>query len=128
MWGLEHFRLYIYGKQIELLTDHQALEPLIKRNRSKKTYSAKLPRWLNRLTHFDIQLKHIPGKHLSLTDYVGQKSITSPEPIENNDKEFVINCVIPLLKFINNYGSITDEKNQRRERTKRQILTKQTAN
>ena len=32
VWGLEHFRLYIYGKPIKLLTDHQALEPLIKRN------------------------------------------------------------------------------------------------
>ena len=29
VWGLEHFRLYIYGKPIELLTDHQALEPLV---------------------------------------------------------------------------------------------------
>ena len=29
VWGLEHFRLYIYGKPIKLLTDHQALEPLI---------------------------------------------------------------------------------------------------
>ena len=40
--GLEHFRLNIYGKPIKLLTDHQALEPLIKRNRSNKTYSARL--------------------------------------------------------------------------------------
>ena len=40
VWGLEHFRLYIYGKPIKLLTDHQALELLIERNRSKKTYSA----------------------------------------------------------------------------------------
>ena len=31
VWGLEHFRS-IYGKPIKLLTDHQALEPLIKRN------------------------------------------------------------------------------------------------
>ena len=38
VWGLEHFRLYIYGKPIKLLTNHQALEPLIKRNRSNKTY------------------------------------------------------------------------------------------
>ena len=44
VWGLEHFRLYIYGKPIKLLTDHQALEPLIKRNRSNKTYSARLTR------------------------------------------------------------------------------------
>ena len=27
VWGLEHFRLYIYDIPIELLTDHQALEP-----------------------------------------------------------------------------------------------------
>ena len=43
VWGLEHFRLYIYGKPIKLLTD-QALEPLIKRNRSNKTYRARLTR------------------------------------------------------------------------------------
>ena len=53
VWGLEHFRLHIYGSQIDLLTDHQALEPLIKRNRSNKTYSARLTRWLDRLAHFD---------------------------------------------------------------------------
>ena len=35
--GLEHFRLYIYGKPIKLLTEHQVSEPLIKRNRSNKT-------------------------------------------------------------------------------------------
>ena len=57
VWGLDHFRLYIYiyiyiyvyGEAIKLLTDHQALEPLIKRNRSNKTYSARLTRWLDRL-------------------------------------------------------------------------------
>ena len=37
VWGLEHFRLYIYGKPIKLLTYHKTLEPLIKRNRSNKT-------------------------------------------------------------------------------------------
>ena len=45
VWGLEPFRLYIYGKLIELITNHQALEPLIKRNRSNKTYSARLTKW-----------------------------------------------------------------------------------
>ena len=63
VWGLEHLRLFVYGKPIELLADHQALEPLIKRNRSDKTYSARLTRWLDRLAHFDINIKHIAGKH-----------------------------------------------------------------
>ena len=110
MWGLEHFRLYVYGKPIELLTDHQALEPSIKRNGSNKTYSARLPRWLDRLAHFDINIKHIAGKHLKLTVYLSRNPISKPEPIENYDEQYVINYVIPLLEFINTHGSITDEK------------------
>ena len=110
VWGLEHFRLYIYGKPIELLTDHQAMEPLIKRNRSNKTYSARLTRWLDRLAHFDINIKHIAGKHLTLTDYLSRNPVAKPVPIENYDEEYVINCIIPLLEFINTHGSISDEK------------------
>ena len=110
VWGLELFRLYVDGKPIELLTDHQALEPLIKRNRSTKTYSARLKRWLDRLAHFDINIKHIAGKHLKLTDSLCRNPISKPEPIENYDEQYVINCVIPLLEFINTHGSITDEQ------------------
>ena len=46
--GLELFRPYIYGKPVDLLTNHQALEPIIKRNRSNKTHSARLTKgWLD---------------------------------------------------------------------------------
>ena len=48
--------------------------------------------------------------HLKLTDYLSRKPISKPEPIENYDEEYVINCVIPLLEFINTHGGITDEK------------------
>ena len=107
---MEHFRLYVCGKPIELLTDHQALKPLTKRNRSNKTYSARLTRWLDRLAHFDINIKHIAGKHLKLTDYLSRNPISKLEPIEKCDEDHVINCVIPLLNFFNTHVSITDEK------------------
>ena len=29
IWGLEYFRIYVYGKRVNLLTDHQALQPLL---------------------------------------------------------------------------------------------------
>ena len=109
--GLEHFRLYIHGKPIELLTDHQALEPLIKRNRSNKTYSARLTRWLDRLAHFNINIKHIAGKHLALTDYLSRNPTSMPEPIENYDEEYVNNCITALFEF-NHYGSITGKMNK----------------
>ena len=87
VWGLEHFRLYIYGKPIKLLTDHQALEPLIKRNRSNKTYSARLTRWLDRLAHFSINVSHIAGKHLALTDYLSRNPTAPPQADDAYDEE-----------------------------------------
>ena len=110
VWELKHFRLYIYGKPIELFLDHQALEPLIKRNRTNKTYSARLTRWLDRLAHFDINIKHIAGRHLELTYYLSRNPIPKPESIENHDEKYVINCIMPLLEFINNYGSVASQK------------------
>ena len=70
--GLDHFHLNIYGKPNKLLTDHQALEPLIERNRSNKTYSAALTRWSDRLAHFSFNVNHIAGKHLALADYLSR--------------------------------------------------------
>ena len=36
VWGLEKLRFYLYGKKVFSYTDHQALEPLIKRNRCNR--------------------------------------------------------------------------------------------
>ena len=54
--------------------------------------------------------KNIAGEYQNLTDYLSRNPSSNPEPIENYDEEYVINCIIPLLEFINNHGSITDEK------------------
>ena len=37
VWGLERFRFHLYGKQVQLFSNHQALEPLLKRNRQTNT-------------------------------------------------------------------------------------------
>ena len=55
-WGLEKFRFYLYGKVVNLYTDHQALEPIIKRNRTYRQNSAQLTRWPDRLAHIDIPI------------------------------------------------------------------------
>ena len=70
VWGLEKFRFYVYGKKVHLYTDHQALEPLNKRNRCNKQNSTRLTQWLDRLTHCDISIQHIAGSILKLTDYL----------------------------------------------------------
>ena len=62
------------------------------------------------LANFDINIKHIDEKHLNLTGYLSRKPISKPELIENYDEEYAINCVMPLLEFINTHCSITNEK------------------
>ena len=69
VWWLERFRIYLYGKQVQLFWDHQALEPLLKRNKANKQYSAGLTRWLDGLNHFDISLKHTSDRKIKFTDF-----------------------------------------------------------
>ena len=96
VWGLERFRFYLYGKQIQSFSDHQALEPLLKRNKTNKQYSARLTRWLDRLNHFDISLKHTAGKEIKFTDFFSRDPTEKPEPEENYNEEFVINAIAQL--------------------------------
>ena len=67
MWGLGKLRFNLYGKNVLLYTDHQALEPIIKRNRWNKQYSARLTQWLDPLPPFDISLQHIAVSFLKFT-------------------------------------------------------------
>ena len=106
VWGLEKFRFYLYGKKIYLYTDHQALEPLIKRNRCNKQYSARLTRWLDRLAYFDIAIQHIAGSNLKFTDYLSRNPVGGATPKDNYDEEYVINILSEQAKLNIKYGPI----------------------
>ena len=106
VWGLEKFRFYLYGKKVHLYTDHQALEPLIKRNRSIKDYKARLTRWLDRLTHFDISIQHIVGSNLKFTDYLSRNPVGGATPEENYDEEYVIKILAEQAEMNLKYGQL----------------------
>ena len=101
VWGLEKFRFYIYGKKV-----HRYTEPLIKRNRSNKQYSARLTRWLDRLTHFDISIQHIAGSTLKFTDYLSRNPVRGAIPEENYDEEYVINILTEQAELNLKYGQL----------------------
>ena len=109
VWRLERFRFCLYGKQIQLFSDHQALEPLLKRNKTNKQYSARLTRWLDRLNHFDITFKHTDGKEIKFTDFVSRNPTKNPEPEENYEEEFVINAIGQLATVYARIGRIFNQ-------------------
>ena len=58
----------------------------------QRQYSARLTRWLDRLNHFDISLKHTAGKEIKFTNFISRNSTENPEP-EGNYGEFVITAI-----------------------------------
>ena len=108
---------------LNLLTDHQALQPLLKRKRAHKQYSARLTWWLDRLSRFDVNVQLTAGENFPLTDYLSRHPIvnTGENAAENNfsceneaesEEEFVINQTHGLFDFIQTNGSIKDSQNE----------------
>ena len=46
-WGTETFHLYIYGKPVEIITDHKLMEGLFNNPRNKP--NARFERWLMKM-------------------------------------------------------------------------------
>ena len=111
VWGLERFRFHLYGKQVQLFSDRQALEPLLKKNKSNKQYSARLTRWLNRLNHFDITLKYTAGKEIKFTAFIRRNPTEIAEPEKNYEEEFVINAIAQLATANYRIGRIFNQSN-----------------
>ena len=123
VWGLEKFRFYLYGKKVHLYTDHQALELLIKRNRSNKQNSARLTRWLDRLTHFDISIQHIASSKLKITNNPSRNPVGGATPEENYDEEYVINILAEQVELNLKYGQLFEDQSKRSK-----CITKRTKN
>ena len=124
LWGLEKFRFYLYGKKVHLYTDHQALEPLIKRNRSNKQNSARLTRWLDRLTHFDISIQHIAGSNMKFTDYLSRNPVEGATPEEKYDEEYVISILAKQAELNLKYGQLFADQSKRSKCITDQITIK----
>ena len=109
VWGLERLRFHLYGKQVHLFLDHQALEPLFKQNKTNKQYSARLTQWLDRLNHFDICLKHTACKEIKFTNFISRNPTENPEPEENYEEEVVINAIAQLATANARIGQVFDQ-------------------
>ncbi|GBG78194.1 hypothetical protein CBR_g26227 [Chara braunii] len=54
VWGIEHFRPYLYGQKFVLVTDHQPLLSL----RHNTDYTGTVGRWAVRLQDYDFDIRH----------------------------------------------------------------------
>jgi hypothetical protein len=62
--GLRKWRLYLMGKRFELRTDHNGLKYLF----DQPILKARQSRWLEFLSVYDFDIKHIKGKENKVAD------------------------------------------------------------
>ena len=116
VWGLEKFQFYFYGKKVHFYTDHQVLEPLIKRHQSNQQCSA---RWLYRLAHFDIAVQHIADSNMKTTDFFSRNPVGCAAIEDEYDEQYVINILTEHAELNVKYGSLFDRQSETEKKRKR---------
>ena len=80
LWAIEHFKNYIYGVKFQIFSDHKELASVLNSNRGNKTFSRRLTRWVDRLSPFEFEITHAPGRVLGFADYLSRH----PSEIKGN--------------------------------------------
>ena len=113
VWSVEHFENYVYGINFGVVSDHKALQSVLKSNKGNKKYSSRLTRWVDRLLPFDFNVVHEPGRTLGLADYLSRHpseyngSILKAEELFNN--WFTINVVKETVPTLNRKSAKENE-------------------
>ena len=84
VWAVENFRNYVYGAELEVVSDHKALTSILKGNGANKTFSSRFARWVDRLSQFHFIVIHEPGRTLGIAYYLSRHP--SPSNVKNQRK------------------------------------------
>ena len=94
--GIRKILLNLYGKVVCLYNDNQVSEPLSKRDRAHRQYSARLTRWLGRRARLDISTQYKAGKNLEVTHCFITHPTENASTKENYVEEY---CIISRTDF-----------------------------
>ena len=109
VWGIEHFRLFLIGSEVDIITDHKALESIFNNPKSKPP--ARIERWMMRLQPFTFRVIYKKG-HLSELDYMSRHPVSGPTETTDEGEiaeayvKFIVNHAIPTSMTID---EITEE-------------------
>ena len=90
VWGVEHFHLYLYGKEFTLITNYIASRSNIYGNKKAKS-SARIERWVLRLQPYSFIVVYKPGA-TNPADYFSRHPLQTSRRQEN-----LAECISTLL-------------------------------
>lgn len=135
IWAITKLRVYLFGREFEIVTDHSALQWLL----TTSTPSGRTGRWALQLQEFDFKIRHRPGAANILADALSR----APTGGENaEEKEVQLRDVFePILDElvadvsnqgrrqwgISQYEGASDVgKRKKRNKTEKEILIENT--
>ncbi|XP_013167322.1 PREDICTED: uncharacterized protein K02A2.6-like [Papilio xuthus] len=111
IWAIEHFNIFLFGKEFDLITDHKPLEFLFS---PKSKPCARVERWVLRLQAYRYNVKYKPGKAniadpLSrLCKYTDKTTQSSEDNYVHQIVELARPCAISMQQIIKE--SATDQE------------------
>ena len=109
VWAVEHFHIFLYGKDFTLVTDHKPLE-IIYGNSSSKS-SARIERWVLRLQPYTFNVKYKPGSENAadyLSRHVTDASCSMQEKYTEDYVCFITHTSVPKAMTIEEIASATN--------------------
>ena len=90
VWAVDRYKHYLLGTTFIIATDHKALTTALDVNKSNKTYQSRLTRWVDRFLPYQFKIVHIPGRDMSIVDYLSRDPFNDPWPESELDEKFVV--------------------------------------
>ena len=93
IYACEKYHQYIYGKVVEVETDHRPLEAILKKPIARA--SPRIQRMMIRLQRYQINVKYVPGRFMYLADTLSRAY--NPKQEEANDLHAEMEVMVHTL-------------------------------
>ena len=77
IWSIDHFNKYVYGNELETVSDHRVLTKVLKASKANKTFSSRSTKLVYRLLPFEFTVVPTTGRILGMADYLSRHSFPS---------------------------------------------------
>ena len=102
VFGCERFNHYVYGRPVDVMSDHKPLVSITKK--PLVSSSPRLQRLLLRLQKYEVNITYVPGKHMHVADTLSDLSHSlsdlNDQPTDadlTNDMEVMVHSLIANL-------------------------------
>lgn len=106
--AVSHFHCYIYGQEVIVRTDHGALTWLL----SFKNVEGQMARWLERLSQYQLSIKHRPGRVHNNADGLSRRPCSECQHCEKLDSNKAAIRLTGMVSEILDYAIIEKEQKE----------------